>query len=63
MMTRTSYFSLLAPLVGLLAASLSLLVVGPGAKGLVCGSSWSTVPRPPELTRPRAIATIAPNDV
>jgi hypothetical protein len=43
MMTRTGYLRVLAPLAGLLAASLSLLVMGQGANDLVCGPSWSTV--------------------
>ena len=63
MMTRTGYYRVLAPLVGLLAASLSLLVVGPGASGLVCGPSWSTVASSEHLNKPRAIATIASNDI
>src|SRR5215212_4311209 len=63
-MTRTAYFSVLAPLlVGFLAASLSLLVVGPGANGLVCGPSWSKVASSEHLRRPSAIATIASNDI
>ena len=62
-MTRTGYFSVLAPLVGLLAASLSLLVVGPGANGLVCGPSWSTLASGEHLHKPSAIATIASNDI
>jgi hypothetical protein len=62
-MTRKGYFRVLAPLAGLLAASLSLLVVGPGANGLVCGPSWSTVASSEHLNKPRAIATIASNDV
>ena len=63
MITRTGYCSVLAPLVGLLAASLSLLVVGPGANGVVCGPSWSTVASGEHLNKPRAIATIASNDM
>jgi hypothetical protein len=63
MMTRTGYFRVLAPLAGLLAASLSLLVIGPGANGLVCGPSWSTVASSEHLKKPRAIATIASNDI
>ena len=62
-MTRTGYYSVLAPLVGLLAASLSLLVVGPGANGLVCGPSWSTLASGEHLRRPSAIATITSNDI
>ena len=63
MMTRTGYFRVLAPLAGLLAASLSLLVVGPGANGLVCGPSWSTLASGEHLRKPSAIATIASNDI
>jgi hypothetical protein len=64
MMTRTGYFSVLAPVVGLLAASLSLLVIGPpGANGLVCGPSWSTVASSEHIRKPSAIATIASNDI
>jgi hypothetical protein len=63
MMTRTGYLRVLAPLAGLLAATLSLLVMGPGANGLVCGPSWSTVGSSEHLRRPSAIATIASNDV
>ena len=64
MITRTGYYGVLAPLlVGLLAAGLSLLVVGPGARGLVCGSSWSTVASGEHLRRPSAMAAIASNDV
>src|SRR5215204_1245967 len=54
---------MLAPLAGLLAACLSLLVAGPGANGLVCGSSWTTVASSEHLLRPSAIATIASNDI
>jgi hypothetical protein len=63
MMTRTGYYRVLAPLVGLLAASFSLLLVGPGADGLVCGPSWSTVASSQHLNKPSAIATIAGNDI
>ena len=63
MMTRMGYFSVLASLVGLLAASLSLFVIVPGASGLVCGPSWSTVASSAHLRKPSAIATIASNDV
>jgi len=63
MMTRTGYLRVLAPLAGLLAASLSLLVVVVGAKGLVCGPSWSTVVSAEHLRKPSAIATIASNDI
>ena len=63
MLRRTGYYSLLAPLVGLLAASLSLLMVGPGANGLVCEPSWSTVASGEHIRRPSAIATIASNDI
>jgi Bacterial Ig-like domain/FG-GAP-like repeat len=62
-MTRTGYFGVLAPLLGLLAASLSLLVVGPGANGLVCGPSWSTVANGEHIRKPSAIAAIASNDI
>ena len=62
-MTRTVYLRVLAPLAGLLAASLSLLVIGPGANGLVCGPSWSTVASSEHLHKPSAIATIASNDI
>jgi hypothetical protein len=62
-MTRTRYFSVLAPLAGLLAASLSLLVIGAGANGLVCGPSWSTVASSEHLRKPSAIAAIASNDI
>src|SRR5215218_7469106 len=64
MMTRTGYHSVLMPLlVGLLAASLSLVVVGADANGLVCGSSWSTVASSAHLRKPSAIATIANNNI
>jgi len=63
MMTKPGYLRVLAPLAGLLVASLSLLVVGPGAKGLVCGPSWGTVASSEHLKKPRAIATIASNDI
>jgi len=63
MMTRTGYFSVLASLAGLLAASLSLLVIGQGANGLVCGASWSTVASGQHLKQPAAIAAIASNDI
>jgi hypothetical protein len=63
MMTRTGYFSILAALAGLLAASLSLLMVGPGANGLVCGPSWSTVASSEHLNKPRAITAIASDDI
>jgi hypothetical protein len=63
MMTRTGYFSVLASLAGLLAASLSLLVIGQGANGLVCGPSWSTVASGQHLRQPAAIAAIASNDI
>jgi FG-GAP-like repeat len=33
------------------------------AYGLVCGSSWTTVPLAPGLKLPRALAPIAPNDI
>ena len=63
-MRRTAYYRVLAPLVGLLAASLSLLVVGPGTHGKkVCGPSWSGVTSGEHLTKPRAIAPIASNDI
>jgi hypothetical protein len=60
---RTGCFRVLAPLTGLLAASLSLLVVGPSANGLVCGTSWSTVASGEHLNKPSAIAAIASNDI
>jgi FG-GAP-like repeat len=63
MMTRTGYLRVLAPLAGLLAASLSLLVVVVGAKGLVCGPSWSTVASAEHIRKPSAIATISSNDI
>jgi len=63
MMMRTGYFRVLAPLAGLLAASLALLVMGAGANGLVCGPSWSTVASAEHLRKPSAIATIASNDI
>ena len=63
MMTRTGYFSVLASLAGLLAASLSLLVIGQGAYGLVCGTSWSTVASGQHIKQPAAIAAIASNDI
>jgi hypothetical protein len=63
MMTRTGYLRVLAPLAGLLAASLSLLVVVVGAKGLVCGPSWSTVASAEHLRKPSAIASISSNDI
>jgi hypothetical protein len=63
MMTRTGYYRVLAPLLGLLAASLSLLVMGPGANGLVCGPSWSTVASSQHLRKPSAIAAISSNDI
>jgi hypothetical protein len=63
MMTRTGYLRVLAPLAGLLAASLSLLVFGAGANGLVCEPSWSTLASSEHLRKPSAIATIANNDI
>ena len=63
MMTRRGYFSVLAPLVGLLTASLLLLVIGSSAKGLVCGPSWSTVASSEHIRKPSAIASIASNDI
>jgi FG-GAP-like repeat len=62
-MTRTGYFSVLVALVGLLAASLSLLVIGTGANGLVCGPSWSSVASGEHILKPSAIAAVASNDV
>jgi hypothetical protein len=62
-MTRTGYLRVLAPLAGLLAASLSLLVVVVGAKALVCGPSWSTVASAEHLRKPSAIAAISSNDI
>ena len=46
-----------------MAASLSLLLVGPGANGLICEPSWSTVASSEHLRKPSAIATIASNDM
>ena len=46
-----------------MAASLSLLVIEPGANGLVCEPSWSTVASSEHLPKPSAIATIASNDI
>jgi hypothetical protein len=63
MMTRTGYLRVLAPLAGLLVASLSLLAIGPGANGLVCGPSWSTAASSEHLNKPRAIAAIASDDI
>ena len=63
MITRTSYYRVLAPLVGLMAASFSLLLVGPDADSLVCGPSWSTVASGEHLNKPSAIATITRNDI
>jgi hypothetical protein len=62
-MTRAGYYRVLALLAGLLAASLSLLVIGAGANALVCGSSWSTVASSAHIRKPSAIATIASNDI
>src|SRR5918998_3522055 len=62
-MTGTGLRGVLAPMVGLLAASLLLLLVGPDAKSLVCGPSWSTVSSGAHLRKPSAIATIASNDI
>ena len=62
-MTRIGYYRVLALLAGLLAASISLLIVEPGAKGLDCGPSWSTVASGEHLRKPSAIATIARDDV
>jgi Bacterial Ig-like domain/FG-GAP-like repeat len=62
-MTMTGYLRVLAPLAGLLAASLSLLVFGAGANGLVCEPSWSTLASSEHLRKPSAIATIASNDI
>jgi hypothetical protein len=62
-MRRTGYYRVLVPLAGLLAASLSLLVVGPGTHGLVCGPSWSTVTSGEHLTKPRAIAASDSSDI
>jgi hypothetical protein len=36
---------------------------GPGTDGLVCESSWSTVPSAGKLKKPRAIAAVAKNDI
>jgi hypothetical protein len=63
MMTRTGYLRVLAPLAGILAASLSLLVFGAGANGLVCGPSWSTVASAEHLRKPSAVAAISSNDI
>ena len=46
-----------------MAASLSLLLVGPGANRLICEPSWSTVASSEHLRKPSAIATIASNDI
>jgi hypothetical protein len=54
--------SVIVVVAGLLAASLSLLVVGQSADGLVCGPSWSTVASSEHIKMPRAIAPIASND-
>jgi hypothetical protein len=62
-MRRMSRCRVAAPLVVLLAASLSLLVVGSGAQGLVCGPSWSMVASGEHLNKPRAIAAIARDDI
>ena len=62
-MTRTGYYRVLAPLAGLLTAGLLLLMVGPGAHGLVCEPSWSTVASGKHLNKPSAIATVASDDV
>lgn len=63
MMKRTGIYRVLAPLAGLLAAALLLLMVGPGAHGLVCEPSWSAVASGKHLNKPSAIATIAGDDV
>jgi hypothetical protein len=62
-MSRQGYYRVLVPLAGLLTASLLLMVMGPGTHGLVCGPSWSTVTSGEHLTKPRAIAAIASNDI
>jgi len=62
-MSRAGYLRVLTPLAGLLAASLSLLVVGQGALGLVCEPSWSTVASGEHINKPSAIATISSNDI
>ena len=46
-----------------MAASLSLLLVGPGANGLICEPSWSIIASSEHLRKPSAIATIASNDI
>ena len=45
------------------AVVVSCLAVLGSAAAAVCGSSWSAVTSPPEFTHPRAIATVAPDDV
>src|SRR5918994_1952453 len=45
------------------AMVVSCLAVLGSAAAAVCGSSWSTVTSPAEFTHPRAIATVAPDDV
>jgi hypothetical protein len=55
MMSRAGYLRVLASVAGLLAASLSLLVVGQGALGLVCEPSWSTVASGEHINKPSAI--------
>jgi hypothetical protein len=55
--------SVVVVVAGLLAASLSLLVVGQSADGLVCGPSWSTVASSEHINKPWAIAPIASNDI
>jgi hypothetical protein len=49
--------------VALLAAGLSLLLAGLGARGLVCGPSWSKVPSAQQLGNPQAIAAISNDDI
>lgn len=44
-------------------AGLLLLLAGPGARGLACGPSWSTVPSVQRLWNPQAIAAVSEDDV
>jgi hypothetical protein len=62
-MTGTGLRGVLAPIVGLFVACFSLLLVGPGALGLVCGPSWGTVASDQHINKPSAIAAIASNDI
>jgi hypothetical protein len=62
-MTGTGLHRVLVLMLGLFVAGFSLLLAGPGAIGLVCGPSWSTLASDQHINKPSAIATIANNDI